>query len=134
MLNKAYLYPTLHTHTQTQTRILEDYFCTDHFRLSISPTEEGVNFLVWKCTQRGMGFWLSNQRKMSIQSVPSQKDAKKMGEAEATRELREEERKFLVTLQMMEKVDLKVMKKKTSVYCFLRLRSQKTGLITSLLE
>lgn len=64
--------------------------------------------------------------KMSIQSEPSQKDAKKMREAEATRGLREE-RKFLVTLQMMEKVDLKFLKNKTSVYCFFRLRSQKQG-------
>lgn len=65
--------------------------------------------------------------KMSKQSVPSQKDAKKMREAEATKGLREEERKFLVTLQMLEKVDLKCLKKTTSVYCLFRLRSQKQG-------
>lgn len=40
----------------------------------------------------------------SKQSVPSQKDAKKIREAEATRGLREEETKFPVTLQMLEKV------------------------------
>lgn len=71
------------------------------------------------------GILAFKEEKMSIPSVPSQKDAKKIREAEATRGLREEERKFLVTLQMMEKVDLKVLKKKTSVHCLFRLRSQK---------
>lgn len=65
--------------------------------------------------------------KMSKQSVPSQKDAKKMREAVSTKVLREEDRKFLETLKMLEKVDLKFMKRKISVYSLFRLRSQKQG-------
>lgn len=63
--------------------------------------------------------------KMSKQSAPSQKGAKKIREAEATRGLKKEDRNFLVTVQMLEKVDWKFLKKKTSVCCMFRLRSQK---------
>lgn len=63
--------------------------------------------------------------KTSTQSVPSQQDAKKEREAEAGSGLQEEEIKLLATPELLEKVDLKFLKKETCIYCLLRLRSQK---------
>lgn len=64
--------------------------------------------------------------KTSMQSVPSQQDAKKVRETEARSGLQEEKDiKLLATPELPEKVDLKFLKKETSVYCLHRLRSQK---------
>lgn len=64
--------------------------------------------------------------KTSVQLVHSQQDAKKVRKAEARSGLWEEEEiKLLATPELLEQVDLKFLEKETSVYCLLRLRSQK---------
>ena len=59
-----------------------------------------------------------------MQSVNSRQDAQKVSEAEATSGLqKEEERKLLAIPELLKKVDLKFLKKETSGYFLLRLRS-----------